>query len=899
MDVKDVLREKFSQDPYRYYHVKLFDELGFKRYKCECGKSFWSLVERKKCPDSSCEPYGFIGNSPSKVKGDYIKVWKSIEKFFVKNGHTSVASYPTVCRWFPGLYFNIASITSFQRSVGGNTVFEFPSNPLIIPQVCLRFNDIPNVGVSGRHHTSLTMIGQHSMYDEKNKEGYWKDRCIELDWNMLTKVLKIPAEEIAFIEDVWVGPEAFGYSLEYFVRGLEVGNAVFTEFLGTPNSHKIMDKKIIDMGAGYERMVWLLAGTPTSYDSVFGPVIKNIKKKIQYDDFVFNKYSRVSSVLNADEAGFEAGKKLVEKEIGMSYKEIRKSIEQLEAGYAIADHTKSLLYAIVDGQLPNNVGGGYNLRIILRRALGFIQQYNLDLDLFEICKMHAKYLKPFDKRLLKGLGEVQEILEVEEKRYFETRSRSQKTVEKILEQPEKITKEKLIELYESNGITPEMINSFAESNGLSIELPIDIYSKISKKHMGEEIEETKKIYVSNIPIGKMLFYEDQNVFNFDAKIIYIENNFVVLDNTYFYGRSGGQEPDLGTINGCRVFDVERFGKLIIHHVENPNFKEGDKVNCVIDETRRKQLMVHHTGTHVINAAAREILGDHIWQHSALKNIDKARIDITHYELLDEKTLEKIEKRANEVIRSGYNVKKYFFNRVQAEKKFGFTIYQGGAAPEQELRIVEIRDKKNKLYDVEACGGIHCDNTKEIRKLVLMKQERIQDGIIRLIFSCGPAAYAEIKKEESILSEAAKILNVSENYVLRETKDLVEKWKKLNKIREKYITDRAVEEVKKIQDGFVNDFLIEYFENTNMENIQKISRTIQNKNCVIILFGIDKDKINIFGSSGKSDVHIGSIVSNICKDLEGKGGGSPKLGQGIGKNKDKLIEVIKQLRKRYQ
>lgn len=899
MDVKDALKEKFSQDPYRYYHVKLFDELGFKRYKCGCGKTFWSLVERNKCPDSSCTPYGFIGNSPSKMKGDYIKVWKAIEAFFKKNGHTSVQSYPTVCRWFPGLYFNIASITSFQRSVGGNTVFEFPSNPLIIPQVCLRFNDIPNVGVSGRHHTSLTMIGQHSMYDEKKKEGYWKDRCIELDWQMLTKVLKIPAEEIAFIEDVWLGPEAFGYSLEYFVRGLELGNAVFTEFLGTPNHHRVMDKKIIDMGAGYERLVWMLSGTPTSYDTVFGPVIKKIKKKIQYDDFVFSKYSRVSSVLNADEAGFEAGKKLVEKELGMSYKEIRKSIEQLEAGYAIADHTKSLLYAIVDGQLPNNVGGGYNLRIILRRALGFIQQYNLDIDLFEICKMHAKYLKSFDKRLVKGLDEVDEILNVEEKRYFETKSRSQKIIEKIIEKPEKITKEKLIEFYESNGITPEMINSYAESKGLSIEFPIDVYSKISKQHMGEKFEEQKKIDISNIPIGKMLFYEDQNVFNFDAKVIYVKDSLVVLDNTYFYGRSGGQEPDFGSINGCRVYDVERFGKLIIHHVEKPNFNQGDSVDCVIDEQRRKQLMVHHTGTHVLNAAAREVLGNHIWQHSALKNVDKARLDITHYELLDDKTLEKIEKRANEVIKSGYNVKKYFFNRVKAEEKFGFSIYQGGAAPEQELRIVEIRNKSNKLYDVEACGGIHCDNTKEIGKLVLMKQERIQDGIIRLVFACGPAANAETEKEKEIVSHCAKILNVSENYVLREARNLIQRWKKLNKIKDKYAEEKALEEVKKIQDDFENGFLIKYFEDTNMQELQKISRSIKNSDCVVILFGIDVETINVFGSSENPDIHIGSLISNICKDLDGKGGGTPKLGQGVGKNKDKLMDVIKDLRKRYQ
>ncbi|MFH1222121.1 MAG: alanine--tRNA ligase-related protein [Candidatus Micrarchaeota archaeon] len=173
---KDVLRARFSGEPDKYYRVALFDELGFKRRRCSCGKWFWTLnPEQEKCPDPPCTQYGFIGQKIGKLRKDYIGTWRAIERFFVKNGHTAVPSYPTVCRWFPGLYFTIASIVAFQRSVGGEPVFEFPSNPLIIPQVCLRFSDIPNVGVSGRHHTSFIMIGQHSLYDGSPK-GYWKDR---------------------------------------------------------------------------------------------------------------------------------------------------------------------------------------------------------------------------------------------------------------------------------------------------------------------------------------------------------------------------------------------------------------------------------------------------------------------------------------------------------------------------------------------------------------------------------------------------------------------------------------------------------------------------------------------------------------------------------------------------
>ena len=892
---KEELQKKFSQDPYRYYHVKLFDELGFKRKRCNCGKFFWTLADRDNCPDSSCTPYGFINDPPSNLKTDYIKLWKNIEKFFVKNGHTSIPSYPTVCRWFPGLYFNIASIVSFQRSLGGKTVFEFPANPLIIPQVCLRFNDIPNVGVSGRHHTSLTMIGQHSMYDGKN--GYWKDRCIELDWLMLTQVLKIPAEDISFIEDVWVGPSAFGYSLEYFVRGLELGNAVFTEFLGTPDNFKTMDRKIIDMGAGYERMVWLLSGTPTSYDAVFGPVIKKLKGKIEYDEIVFNKYSKISSILNVDEHGFEAGQKFIEKQLGMNYKDIRKSIEQLEAVYAIADHTKSLLYAIVDGQLPNNVGGGYNLRVILRRSLGFIQQFDLDIDLFDVCKMHAKYLKPFDKRLMKGLSDVKEIIDVEKKRFYDTTTRSMKIIEKMLENPEKMNNVKLIELYESDGITPEMITSLSESRKININIPTDLYTRLSEKHMGEKTG--KIINLPELPNTEILFYENQNISKFNAKVLKIMDKDVILNKTYFYGRSGGQEPDHGTINGCNVYDAEKIGDVIIHRVDNINFKEGDYVTCTIDELRRQQLMIHHTGTHVLNASAKKILGNHVWQHSALKDVDKARLDITHYELLDYKKLDSIEDMANRAIKSGYVVKKCFLDRSEAEKIFGFSIYQGGAVPEGRLRIVEIKDNKNKIFDVEACGGIHCDNTKELKKIIIIKQERIQDGVIRLIFAAGNAANLEIKKQKYILSECSKILNVSEKYVLKEAKGLMERWKKLKKLYEKMGKKDAEKVFEKLKENFVNNILIECIDNADMNELQNISKILSANEKIIILFGV-RERISVFASSGeKTYIHIGSIVSNICKDLDGKGGGGKNVGQGIGNNKDRLSDVMNQLRRKYQ
>ncbi|MDQ4074114.1 MAG: alanine--tRNA ligase-related protein, partial [Thermoproteota archaeon] len=260
---KSELLSFFSSDYERFYKVSLFDHLGFNRQSCSiCGKFYWSLSIKSTCPDH--EDYSFIGNPPTSRKLSYVESWKEIKRFFEKNGHKVINRYPVVCRWREDLYYTIASIVDFQRIVENKIVFELPQNPLVVPQMCFRFNDIENVGTSGRHYTSFCMIGQTCNADDTG--GYWKDKCIDLDFRLLVDIFGIPPMEITFVEDVWIGAGAFGSSLEYFVRGLELGNAVFTEFEGNERNYRTMKNKIIDMGAGLERFAWITNGTPTSYD---------------------------------------------------------------------------------------------------------------------------------------------------------------------------------------------------------------------------------------------------------------------------------------------------------------------------------------------------------------------------------------------------------------------------------------------------------------------------------------------------------------------------------------------------------------------------------------------------------------------------------------------------------
>ncbi|MEM7817557.1 MAG: alanine--tRNA ligase, partial [Candidatus Aenigmatarchaeota archaeon] len=856
---KDAVRARFSAEPDKYYRVALFDELGFQRRQCACGKWFWTLnPEQTKCPDPPCTSYNFIGQKIGKLHKDYVETWRAIERFFVKNGHTAIPSYPTVCRWFPGLYFTIASIVAFQRSVGGEPVFEFPANPLIIPQVCLRFNDIPNVGVSGRHHTSFIMIGQHSLHD--GKSGYWKDRCIELDWQLLTKVLGIPQHEISFVEDVWVGPSAFGYSLEYFVRGLELGNAVFTEFIGTPEQFRVMEKKIIDMGAGHERLMWLLSGQPTSYDSAFGPVMADLKKKVQYDSELFSRYAPLAGNLNVGEVADVAKARAdIAWKLGVTPAKMQASIEQLEAAYAIADHSKTLLYAITDGQLPSNVGGGYNLRVILRRALGFIDKFKLDINLADVCAAHAKYLKKLDSRLKDSLSEVREIIGVEAERFNETKQRTSRTISALLERKVPLDAAKLNELYESQGITPELIAEVAASKNIRIDIPADVYVKMTERHMGERTEEPTKIDVRGFPPTRMLFYEDPKMREFDARVLkIIDGKWVVLDRTAFYGRAGGQEPDHGTLSGCGVYDVEKIGEVIAHGVENIAFAEGDVVHGVIDWARREQITRHHTAAHVINAAARRVLGRHVWQHSAFKDVDRARLDITHYAALDAKQVAAIEAEANKIVRAGKRLKKHIEPRIEAESEHGFGIYQGGAIPHAELRIISIPG-----VDVEACGGTHTDSTRDIGEIVILGTERVQDGVVRINFVAGPAAERVKAAYAALVARCSDLLGVPREKVIDAAKKVFEEWKSYSKLLEKSVADRGKQLAAELDGKFVNNVLIERIEGADAKLLQEVSRALSGSKRLIILFGV-KDQVSVFVSAGEeSGASAGAIAREAC------------------------------------
>jgi len=777
------MKKKFKaiaqKEPEKYYPTQTLKELGFERKQCKkCNTFFWTATNREICDDPQCSgSFSFIGNTPAKNKLSYIGVWKEFSKMFKKFGYTSIKRFPAVSRWNPTTDFTIASIAAFQPFVVSGEV-KPPANPLVIPQFCLRFGDIDSTGLS-QHLVGFIMNGQHCFV---SPEEYDANRYLKEIYTWLNKGLGLPKNEITFHEDAWAGGGSFGSAAEFFSRGLEIGNQVYMQYQQTSTGYKELPIKVLDMGMGQERCAWFTQGKSTIYDSTFPTVCKKLYEitGIKPNTELQKKFLPFAPNLNLDEVSdIQKAWQKVAQAMNIDVQELKQEIQPLAALYSVAEHARALLVAISDSALPSNVGGGYNLRVLFRRAQSFIEQYGWKISMPEIAVWHAQYLKPLFPELSESLDTVQKVLEVEKVKFDNTRQKTAGIVAKLQEKD--ITQEKLLELYDSQGIAPELIQQEFQKHSRQIKIPENFYALIAELHEKQVQEHATKHNEEELDLSKIqeteaLYFGDWKAATFTAKIVKVEGPKIVLDKTFFYPNSGGQLHDLGTINSMPVINVYKQGPHIVHVLESAiKCKQGDHITGAVNPDRRKQLAQHHTSTHIINAAARIVLGKHINQAGAKKTEEKAHIDLTHYQSISEEELREIEKTANDIIRKRIPVEKNFMDRTEAEQKYGFSIYQGGVPPGKKLRIVNIPG-----YDVEACGGTHLNNTSEAESIKILKASKIQDGIVRIEFVAGNAALHESNKESRIVEEAAGLLQCTKEQIPARCKELFELWKNRKK-----------------------------------------------------------------------------------------------------------------------
>jgi alanyl-tRNA synthetase len=771
-EVEEIIRGKLKENPDELIPVKSLKKMGLKRNTCSvCGKNFWSFTPKDKCGDVDCiGDYTFFKERISELSASYVDIWKLFSQFFSKKKHTEIKRYPVVARWRDDIYFVEAAIDDFAPYVIKGTA-EPPANPLVVPQICFRFNDINNVGLTGRHLTSFVMA-EEAAFNTKEKKTYFDEEAIIYITEWLLKGLKIKKEELTFIEDAWAGAGYAGSCLEYFAGGLELGNQVYMRYIIGSDKLEDLPTKTIDMGAGLERWSWVSSSTPTIYEATFPKVINFIKNKanVNYSDKDIKEVYQYLGKFDFEKTEFNEALEIIANKTKFNTAEIKKMVSDMRAVYSIADHTRTLLIAIHDGSLPSNVGGGYNLRNILRRSLNFIDSKNWKIDINDVINEHKKELKTLYPELMQT--ECTEVINKEIERYKESKSRNAKIISEYVKKG-KIDNNEMLKLYESEGVTIDDLKDAAERAGKNIIIPENFYSNINRTKTSE-IKKQDTDLIKGIKKTEKLFY-DEELTESRAKIIkIIKPNMVILDKTIFYPEMGGQKADNGFIEKNRVTDVKVLEDVIIHYLDNiDGIKEGQNVDIKVDSERRELLRRHHTATHIINQASRRILGQFVYQNGAEKDVDKAHLDITYFDRLTDEQINSIERLANEIVANDLKISAVIMPRSEAEKKYGMSIYQGGAVPNAELRIVRISD-----YDVEACGGLHCNTTGKVGLIKIIKTERIQDGVVRIVFKAYKPAieyveemYSTIKnltdkwsvKQEDLIKTAYRFFEESKQY----------------------------------------------------------------------------------------------------------------------------------------
>jgi len=785
---KHALRAEFAKHAKEHYSTKLFEQKGFRRQTCKiCGMNFWSITETNDCGDTSHTEYGFIRENPTKIS--YVDFWKKFADFFKANKHEIVKRYPVVSRWRPDLYFTIAGIQDFQRIENNRMAFEYSANPLLVPQICLRFKDIENAGVTGEHFTGFMMANQTSF--NYPKEGYWKDKTMELNFNFLTKVLGVEEDAISYHEDAWAMPDfsAFGPSLEFFSKGLELGNNVFTQFELTEKGVKELDGKVVDVGWGFERNLWFYTGLSNAYEATFSETLEKVKKEIKedLDTKLYKKFARYAGELNRDEVkSYAETEKRILDLTKISAHQYETQIRPVQAVYAILDHTRTLLFAITDGALPSNIGGGYNLRILLRRSFDFIDKYGLKIELPTLAGFIAKELHGIYPELSTKQDTFAKVVAVEKQRYENAKVGARRAVELLVAKGKSIGVEQVRMLYESNGATPELIAKVAAEKGIMLDVGEGSYTEMVKGDTvkKEKKEESSMVLPKDLEDTKALYYDF--ITEAKAKVLFAKGKHFVLDKTPFYPEGGGQATDTGTVENIKVVDVQKLGNVIVHTAEkDTGFEKGQVVNAVVDEERRNSIIAHHTATHLISAASRKVLGEHAWQEGAKKEPHKAHIDIAHYDKLSKQDSKRIEDTVNAWLLSGIKVKVQEMERGEAESKYGFSIYQGHGVPAKTMRIVTIHSKGNKLIDAEACGGLHAVGHESILGFVkILFTSRIHDGVDRIEFVAGPSAIRTFQQEHDELANIAGVLNTEPMSAAKKAADLQQEDRAMHKLIEK-------------------------------------------------------------------------------------------------------------------
>ncbi|WP_256546026.1 alanine--tRNA ligase [Halobellus inordinatus] len=904
------------------YRLDYFEEEGFHRKQCPVtGVHFWTRdPDRETCGEPPADDYSFIDNPGFDEEYSLEEMREKFLSFFEEHGHERIEPYPVAAnRWRDDVLLTQASIYDFQPLVtSGQT--PPPANPLCISQPCIRMQDIDNVGKTGRHTMAFEMMAHHAFNareeagDEYAYSGevYWKDETVEL-CDQFFEHMGADLEEITYIEDPWVGGGNAGPAFEVLYRGAELATLVFMSMeqdddgeyeMKDGNRYSPMDTYIVDTGYGLERWTWVSQGTPTVYEAVYPDTIDFLKENAgvsltDEEEELVHRAAKLSGYLDIDEVDdLTAARADVADELDVDADELTELLEPLETIYAIADHCRTLAYMFGDEIVPSNVGTGYLARMVLRRTKRLVDDVGVDAPLDELVDMQAERLG-YENR-----DTIRDIVRTEERKYRETLERGRRKVETLAaeyaEKDEAIPVGELIELYDSHGIQPEMVEEIAADHGASVDVPDDFYSLVADRHEGEGASRAaaeRSDRLADLPETEKLYYDDQERTEFEAVVLDViereEGYDVVLDQTMFYPEGGGQPADHGTISTddttVQVTDVQIRDGVVLHRADgNPG--KGEFVRGQLDVERRRRLMRHHTATHVIGYAARQVLGEHVRQAGAQKGTDRARLDVAHYERITREEVKQIEAVANDVVMRNLSVKQDWPDRHEAEEEYGFDLYQGGIPPGQNIRTVTVGD------DVQACGGTHVGRTGDIGAIKILTTEPVQDGVERIVFAAGDAAIDATQRTEDALYEAADVLDVTPEDVPETAERFFTEWKERGKTIDRLKTELAEARAAADEGEIEIDetpAVVQRLDGDADELRATANALVEEGKIAVLGSGAGGSAQFVVGVPDDVGINAGEVVGRLAAEVGGGGGGPPDFAQGGGPDVDALDDVLEQ------
>jgi alanyl-tRNA synthetase len=841
--------------------------------------------------------------------------------YFNQQGHEIVASSSLIPGNDPTLLFTNAGMVQFKDVFLGSD--KRPYTRAVSSQRCVRaggkHNDLENVGYTARHHTFFEMLGNFSFGD------YFKREAIHYAWEFLTQRLGLPQDRLwvtvhhtddeaekIWKEEIGVNPARFskldednfwamgdtgpcGPCTEIFFdhgpevaggppgspdedgdRYIEIWNLVFMQYnRSADGSMAPLARPCIDTGMGLERIAAVMQNVHSNYEI----------------DLFRNLLAATADVLGLDNTD-------------------SKSLR------VIADHIRSCAFLITDGVLPSNEGRGYVLRRIMRRAIRHGNKLGAQEPFFyKLVAPLAREMGDAYPELVKLQDQVERILLKEEQQFARTLEHGMQLLEQAIDALEGkvISGETVFRLYDTYGFPVDLTADVAREHGLSIDMEgfereMDAQRKRARASGQFSVDYNDQIKLEGSTVFNgydsledrseviALFRDGEKVNQLSAG----ECGVVVLKNTSFYAESGGQAGDQGLLRWDRgQFNVTDCTKENGHHLHHGRLSEGvlqlgDQVVTEVDMAKRQATALNHSATHLLHAALRNVLGDHVQQKGSLVNAERLRFDFAHFEAMTQQQLSEVEALVNAQIRANSAIETELMRLEDAKARGAMALF--GEKYDDEVRVLTMGEG----FSVELCGGTHARRTGDIGVLKIVAESAIASGIRRIEAVTGAQALSWINSNEHTLNEIAALLKSSRENVLDKVRSLSERARQLEKeverLASKLASAQSSDLLNRVQEVNGIKVLAAKLDGVEPRALRDTLDQLKNKlgSGVVVLLTAQGDKVSLIAGVTKDlvgQVKAGDLVRELASRLGGKGGGRPDMAQGGGTDVSAIPAVL--------